>query len=59
MSSFTTVARGIAKNYIGFLLGLIFGASVATLTCISILGTPEINEENLSDVDKLKECLFK
>jgi len=59
MSKFATAARGIAKNYIGFLLGLVFGASVATLTCISILGTPEINSENVSDVDKLKECLFK
>lgn len=59
MSSFTRVAGGIAKNYIGFLLGLVFGASVATVTCVSILGTPDINKENLSDVDKLKECLFK
>lgn len=59
MSSFTRVAGSVAKNYIGFLLGLVFGASVATMTSISILGTPNINEENLSDVDKLKECLFK
>lgn len=59
MSSFATVAGSMAKNYTGFLLGLVFGAAVATLTCISILGTPEINEENLSDVDKLKECLFE
>jgi hypothetical protein len=49
----------VAKNYIGFLVGLIFGASVASVTCVSILGTPSVNQENISDVDKLKECLFK
>tara|TARA_B100001094_G_scaffold241771_1_gene237700 strand:- start:3676 stop:3864 length:189 start_codon:yes stop_codon:yes gene_type:complete len=59
MSSFAKAAGSVAKNYIGFLVGLIFGASVASLTCVSILGTPSVNQENISDVDKLKECLFK
>lgn len=59
MSGFTRVAGGVVKGYIGFLLGLVFGSIVATLTCISILGTPELDSENISDVDKLKECLFK
>ena len=59
MSGFARVAGGVVKGYIGFLLGLVFGSIVATLTCISILGTPELDSENISDVDKLKECLFK
>ena len=59
MSSFTKAAGSVAKNYIGFLVGLIFGASVASLTCVSILGTPSVNQESVSDIEKLKECLFK
>ena len=59
MSNARSTAIAFTKNYIGFLLGLVFGSIVATLTCISILGTPELDSENISDVDKLKECLFK
>lgn len=53
------VTGAFMKNYIGFLLGLVFGSTIATLTCISILGTPDINSENASDIDRLKECLFE
>lgn len=58
MSSAKNAAKGFFKNYIGFLVGLSFGATVATLTAYSILGPAEINQENISDIDKLKKCLF-
>ena len=45
------------KNYIGFLIGLIFGAIVATLTSYYILGPPKIKPENISDIDRFMECL--
>lgn len=58
MSGVRNAAKGFFKNYIGFLVGLSFGATVATLTTYSILGPAEINQENISDIDKLKKCLF-
>ena len=50
-------AKSFLKNYIGFLVGLVFGATVATLTSYSLLGPPDINEDSLTDIDRFMECL--
>jgi len=57
MFSLKGAAKSFFKNYVGFLIGLIFGATVATLTSYFILGPPKIKQENLSDIDRFMECL--
>ena len=50
-------AKSFLTNYISFLVGLVFGSAVATLTSYSLLGPPDIGGDSIANIDKFVECL--
>ena len=47
--------KSLFKNYIGFIVGLTFGASVATLTSYAIFYDPG----SIAEILELQDCLIQ
>ena len=47
--------KSLLKNYIGFIVGLTFGASVATLTSYAIFYDPN----SIAEILELEQCLIQ
>jgi hypothetical protein len=59
MANLKNFIKSLAKSNLSFLAGLIYGSIVVAITSYIILGPVALDEENLSDVDRLKECIFE
>jgi hypothetical protein len=46
--------KTLMKNYLGFILGLLFGSVVATFTSYNLF----YNIESLSNIELIQECLL-
>ena len=46
--------RFLIKNYLGFIVGLVFGSSVATVTTYNLF----YNVESLNNIQLIQDCLL-